>query len=289
MATLHWFLSTIPVFPVLSPAETAWLAGMLQQQVRVSPFLKLSIVSVCEMREWVDSGGSSDAPYVAAHQHSIDASTRFRLTQLAVSDRSWPAALAFGLNNIIFQFAQSQRVHGVFDYITVFRVLRGTLSLTAHLRPFLFSDPLHGLLALRLKQPPAALDRGAAEALQRLQGLDNVHVHCAKAIASLAGWARAVNGHPRSWLHFIGWPVAVTPEYLDMLDQGDSLALVIFAHWTAFMHRAPPRWFSKGWARRAAMDAMAKVDQAWREHLDWPMAEVGNETPPECEVVVFTG
>jgi hypothetical protein len=52
-----------------------------------------------------------------------------------------------------------------------------------------------------------------------------------QAIWKLREWAYRCEGESRRWDHYCQWPSRVTTGYLDLLDVGDDVALLIFIYW----------------------------------------------------------
>ena len=92
---------------------------------------------------------------------------------------------------------------------------------------------------------------------------------CCDAARKLLAWLRVVACQPRSWMHFIWWPGAVTKEFLDLLECQCSEALVVIIHWCVIMDFAPKQWFMNGWSSRTGRAALGVLGPEWDGVLWW--------------------
>ena len=80
-----------------------------------------------------------------------------------------------------------------------------------------------------------------------------------QAISALKNWLSWTEGRPLTWIHFIWWPAAITPEYMTLLSENDDGTLLIFIHWCAIMKNAPQRWYLLGWAQTVGAAAFHRI------------------------------
>jgi hypothetical protein len=59
-------------------------------------------------------------------------------------------------------------------------------------------------------------------------------------------------------------------QYINLLRERRPIALLIYAYWCTIMHQGPSRWFTQGWARRAAYASMSNLGADWDAWLEWP-------------------
>ncbi|OJJ03976.1 hypothetical protein ASPVEDRAFT_43437 [Aspergillus versicolor CBS 583.65] len=89
---------------------------------------------------------------------------------------------------------------------------------------------------------------------------------------------RALSGHcfvqPNSMTFVVGWAIRASPEYLEYLQAKEPFALVIHAHYCAFLHLARGNSFLQYWGRAVLEDIIPLLDDSWRPHIEWPVAEV---------------
>lgn len=82
---------------------------------------------------------------------------------------------------------------------------------------------------------------------------------------------QATNDRP-AMSEAIGWPVLVDPRFLDLVKEGDQLALCVLAHYGAVLHSMNNVWFARGLGARLVKAVVQRVDLVWQEKLSWPVA-----------------
>lgn len=89
---------------------------------------------------------------------------------------------------------------------------------------------------------------------------------------------RGLSGHcfvqPNSMTFVVGWAIRVSPEYLEYLQTKEPFALVVHAHYCAFLHLARGNSFLQYWGRAVLEDIIPLLEDSWRPHIEWPVAEV---------------
>lgn len=80
------------------------------------------------------------------------------------------------------------------------------------------------------------------------------------------------------------WPLHLSPNFLHLLRQRHSGALVVLIHYAVILYAGEPiHWFMSGWADRT-MKAISDevVDSEWRTGILWPLqfVEANRRTPP---------
>lgn len=84
--------------------------------------------------------------------------------------------------------------------------------------------------------------------------------------------ARTVLEHDQQ---VFAWPVTSDPPYIDLVRQGDPMAIALFIHWAACFRCLDHLWWAKGWSYRLVKDASSLLDESWFDILTWPRKEVG--------------
>jgi hypothetical protein len=181
-----------------------------------------------------------------AYQHQVEASFLFRQSASTVDEDNWLAVLAFGTCNLIFQFhTQNSCDEAHFDLVETFRVVRSTIDIQKAAKPFFHRSELWKLIMSRTGMPDAQPDLRIVQALQDLahvvsDAADDCNDDDDEASADinrqafweLREWTFKCEGEPRRWDHYCQWPSRVTTEYLDLLHDGDDVALLIFIYWS---------------------------------------------------------
>ncbi len=91
-----------------------------------------------------------------------------------------------------------------------------------------------------------------------------------KAILSLQESAQSVSVYPR-----LLWPVAVSPEFIGLLQKKRPMALVVLAYGCVLSKYAPYRWFMHNWAANVTNSIAKLIDPEWAPALRWPLDEFG--------------
>ncbi|EMD65261.1 hypothetical protein COCSADRAFT_24929 [Bipolaris sorokiniana ND90Pr] len=76
------------------------------------------------------------------------------------------------------------------------------------------------------------------------------------------------------WAHFI------TPRFIELLNDRQPGALIIFAHYAVLFYRARHYWFFEGVAQQILHIADVLVPSEWKSWLDWPREQIGAANSP---------
>ncbi|KAL4922614.1 hypothetical protein BDW62DRAFT_171386 [Aspergillus aurantiobrunneus] len=123
---------------------------------------------------------------------------------------------------------------------------------------------------------------------ESLDHLDDLNTEClhagghdAATYTRVIAAMRGLTGHsfalPNSMTLAVGWAIRVSPEFLEYLHAKEPLALVVHAHYCAFLHLARGNCFVQYWGRSVLQDIIQLLDDAWKPHIQWPVAEVFGE------------
>ncbi|RFU78495.1 sterol uptake control 2 [Trichoderma arundinaceum] len=227
-----------------------------------------------------DGNSNSD---LAAYQHQIAASSKFRQSVGAISDRNWFTVLVFAISVLIFHFDIHRRARrGLSDdeFLEPIMALRGAALLGMELGPWLMKSKLLAAMRRRIAAENPPWDELAEQAITNLELMNETSLSapsraiCQDALNKLQFWLRLTSSRPRTWLHFVWWPGAIEQEYLDLLARKDPMALMILIHWCAVMKSAPKKWFLEGWADNVARPAMQQMRPEWNEDMKWALSRI---------------
>ncbi|KAL7807608.1 hypothetical protein V8C26DRAFT_414678 [Trichoderma gracile] len=222
-------------------------------------------------------------PDLAAYQHQIAASSKFRSSVGAISDRNWFTVLVFAISVLIFHFDIHRRAkRGLADdeFLEPILALRGAALLGMELGPWLMKSRLLAVIRRRVAAENPPWDHLAEEAITNLQMMNEASTAlrsrqvCRDALEKMQFWLRLTSCRPRTWLHFVWWPGAVDQEYLHLLGTRDPMALVLLVHWCAVMKASPRKWFLEGWAESVARPAIAQIGPEWDDVMEWALSRV---------------
>lgn len=185
----------------------------------------------------------------------------------------------FGVSHIMFNFAAAQSMpDSVFDYLSVFHVLRGTRKIGDLIGAFLERSELNNILERRRRRTlePAESD-DILQAIDQLRLAEHpahtsktTREDCQHALERLKWWTRFVDGAPQIWKHFILWPGSVTDGFVTALMEKQPVALLIYIYWCVVMGRAPRRWYADSWHQRVALAAMSDLGPEYSAFLEKP-------------------
>ncbi|KAL6872851.1 hypothetical protein J3F83DRAFT_731181 [Trichoderma novae-zelandiae] len=220
---------------------------------------------------------------LAAYQHQIAASSKFRSSVGAISDRNWFTVLAFAISVLIFHFDIHRRAkRGLADdeFLEPIVALRGAALLGMELGPWLMESRLLAVIRRRVAADDPPWDHVAEQAIANLQVMNETSTAlrsraiCKDALDKMQFWLRLTSSRPRTWLHFVWWPGAIDQEYLHLLETRDPMALMILVHWCAVMKASPTRWFMEGWAENVARPAIAQIGPEWDYAMEWALSRI---------------
>lgn len=110
---------------------------------------------------------------------------------------------------------------------------------------------------------PAAL----RTCLDALEGLELVYKNC-----------HFLHPHlPRSKLEIgvaLGWMSLVPAEYMTLLNQRNTMALILLAHFVVLFAGFGDEWFLQGWCEQAMKSIESIVSEQCRADLEWPLEQL---------------
>lgn len=236
--------------------------------------------------------------YTAAYKNYRNAVVAFPKAVKDMNPQNSVAILSFSLLILMFQLGIScvpgagpmSDAFPAVDAYNAISALRGTWSLIDQLGPHLAKSHLSALFIHRKHLRFEVLDESHEKIIESLTHLndtveygqsdttsrgDSDRQTCAQAITVLRFWFSIMAAKlPTTWLLLVWWPAGVSPEFLLLLKNKDPMALIIFCHWCAGMHRIPAKWYLDGWARRMLKAMMDLLGSEWNFALQWPVDEV---------------
>ena len=67
------------------------------------------------------------------------------------------------------------------------------------------------------------------------------------------------------------WPVLVSLDYFQLLQNLHPGALIVLANYCVLLHRLEGRWYLEGRAKRLSGHILQRLDPKWHSHVKWPM------------------
>ncbi|KAH0526775.1 hypothetical protein TsFJ059_010056 [Trichoderma semiorbis] len=273
---------------LLEDDESHLIPDELVDQADASEFLEHNMAVVSTLHDKsTDSllrpDGDTTKSDLVAYQHQIAASSKFRKSVGAISDRNWFTVLVFAISVLIFHFDIHRRAkRGLADneFLEPIMALRGAALLGMELGPYLMKSKLLAAARRRIEAENPPWDDLAEQAIMNLELINETSSPlrsrgiCKDALNKLQFWLRLCKSKPRTWLHFVWWPGAIDQEYLDLLGTNDPMALVILVHWCAVMKSSPRKWFMEGWAENVARPAIAQIGPEWDDTMAWALSRI---------------
>lgn len=82
------------------------------------------------------------------------------------------------------------------------------------------------------------------------------------------------DGHDGEYHVVFAWLYRMRENFLERLQQHDSLPLVLYAHFAVLMHEMEIFWYMKGWTHHVMSGIYEALPREHRPWIRWPMAEV---------------
>ncbi|KAI1779192.1 hypothetical protein F4818DRAFT_403607 [Hypoxylon cercidicola] len=291
---LLWFIEKARTESTIPSTELSVWMRELNHHIGQFNYLEPTVRSVQSLFHWLDSGQALSRYYALALRYNIEASNRFRLSGLRVTENNWLAMLIFGIGIIIFHFCISlSSPDADFNFLDMFYVLRESSRLGHQVGPYFLRSQL-GAFIKRQYAFYMPVDEDILNPIRLLESVehppktsDETKTVYRETIASLKSWIIMIEGCPQTWRDFICFPEFVSEAYLELLQRRDPFALLIFVYWCAIIYQAR-RWFTGRWARRAANSAMSYLGNEWTSLLDWPkgVLDSPDPIPPASRVTI---
>ncbi|KAI3536079.1 C6 zinc finger domain-containing protein [Colletotrichum filicis] len=71
------------------------------------------------------------------------------------------------------------------------------------------------------------------------------------------------------------WMGALPNDYISLLQKEEPWALVLLAHFCILIHRSETRWFMKGHGSQLLQSTIGRLDNQWKDFVQWPLEEIG--------------
>ncbi|KAL7904686.1 hypothetical protein GGI35DRAFT_472183 [Trichoderma velutinum] len=267
--------------------DSIWQREAVQTSVRF-PFLQHALMALSGLHIFHMNPPNSLHYYYTACRHSMRASELFRASVFSVDKSNWQPVLIFLIASVIFNldimsFDQTtgNSTHAI-RAASILVIMRYPGLLSKQLISRLVSGSLATtLLRRQYYQCRVLIDEEVMCAIKSLAQLCNDEL-CSNpdaetyhdAIKLLELWAESVSCQPQSWHGLVDWPVAVSDRYIQLLEDEDEYAVVIFCYWCAVINRAPQRYYLVGVMRKLEMAKSVRLNPKWDTSLQWLRNEI---------------
>ncbi|GFF58242.1 probable pectin lyase A [Aspergillus udagawae] len=165
----------------------------------------------------------------------------------------------------------------------IFVLCRGVQEITNTAFTQLRQSTFAPLFDARL--PHTAVPSRVKEALEYLTKLNEdcsvesshptaTYVHAIETLRDLSAYTYA---QPDSLTLAVGWAIKAKPTYLDRVQRKEPFALVVHAHYCAFLHISRRNWCIGFWGKCVLRDIYHTLGSHWRADIRWPLEEVFGE------------
>ncbi|PLB46244.1 Zn(II)2Cys6 transcription factor [Aspergillus steynii IBT 23096] len=198
------------------------------------------------------------------------------------------AKAMFGFAGLVVAFAFGSALTGGSDadkpslgaLNDAFILCRGVQEITKAASQFLRESTFAPLL--NPSHPTITIPHSTTEALDHLENMNSTawlgeqhdietYARVIKALRDLAPYTYI---QPTSMTLAVGWAIRSPAPYLDYLQIQEPFALVVHAHYCAFLHFARENCFIQSWGSAVLRDIWHILDSTWKEHIDWPINQV---------------
>jgi hypothetical protein len=275
----HYLVATSFTLKLPQDKEQIWDVAVPSQALR-HEFLMHAVMSVSALHI-VHLQGTSTAKFkylARARRHHQNAQTLFRSTVNSITAENREATFMFSCLLLIFSCASAWVSEGISSHDQIDGIILILVSFRTHWRLFmserewLEAKPFGGFLPSDpIKKPQIEVpDTGnkiwTTESLQTLSNFNDVSTVneeerkiYAQAIWSIQKALQTTRTLPRSL-----WPLLVSSEFVQLLEQKRPMALLILAHGCALVNEsAPSRWFLNDWTMKLEYAIADVLDPNW--------------------------
>ncbi|KAL4972258.1 hypothetical protein BDW66DRAFT_163020 [Aspergillus desertorum] len=285
---VNWQHETCQFFSRDTETRVVWQISLVDEALKTPPLMH-GILAVSALHLALSDSGHEQAFWLGlatAHKGQALQALREGLNRVTPDN----ARSMIGLSSLVVAYAFGSALTGTdgsesdkpsLDALNkVFVLCRGVQQITsaayAVLRQSNFA-PLFSPSDQSIAMPDHVKDS--------LDYLDQLNTKClyagdhdAATYARVIDALRSLSGHafsqPNSMTLPAGWAIRVSPKYLEYLQAKHPFALVVHAHYCAFLHLARGNCFLQGWGRSVLEDILELLGEDWKAYIKWPICEV---------------
>ena len=110
-------------------------------------------------------------------------------------------------------------------------------------------------------------------------GLTAIISPCLRAIESLKHAYQAISGASSGPGSMWIWPMSLSQDFLNLINDNDPAALIILSHFVVLVHPFEKSlWFLHGWSSGVIAAVDRAIDTAWKGWIEWPILCVREAT-----------
>lgn len=276
-------------------SESGMWAKVFGAETKKTPYLGHCVLSLASLQNArPDQHGAKNS--VSAYSHHVQASELFRKATPVVTEQNWLAVLTFQGFVLVFEFtSQTYCTEADFDIAKTLKVLRWNSKIGREAMPYFVCTKLWQVILKRTSKVGLPLDPALQASLRKLEStINNVSAEirndtaklqrakiCQGAFAALCEWVNYCSSWPRSIDGYYYFPARLQPEFLELVEKEDSMALILVLYWSVILWRSPMPAVWK-WAYRTAHFLMGILQcrAEWRLLLDWPHRVLSTAAQP---------
>lgn len=288
---LQWMKHTHRFFARNEEVRPVWETTVLDEALQ-SPLLMHGILAISALHLSHLCEGGQRVPWLdLAIAHKNTALTMFTQQLHVISQSNAKAMMIFAGLAFAFSLASALTMDteedgpGLATLTDVFTLARGVQTVINAEAQFLRKSNLAPLFKI---EPPST--KLPDHALAVLDALDQLNIQCqpqsghnvesyARAIAELRDFGAFTYSAAPSMTMAAGWAIRATADYFDDLKAQKPLALVVLAHYCAFLHMSRENWCIGPWGLKVLEDILHTLEPEWQVYISWPVEEALGADP----------
>ncbi|EED22360.1 conserved hypothetical protein [Talaromyces stipitatus ATCC 10500] len=283
---LQWIMHTHKLFARNEETRRVWEMPVLQEALH-TPFLMHGILAISALHRAHLRQHERRAEWLnIAITHKITALALFSEQLHHIHESNARAMMSFAGIAVVFSFASAVHCAGPDEgpslnaFVDILILARGVQAVGSQAMEFLRHSNFAPLFDMT--DPGATVPDDVLAALDYLDDLnaqysqqgnhDGQSYECAiQIMKDLAPFTYA----ERTSLTVVGgWAIRSPPGFLEKLKKRESFALVILAHFCAFLHIAAENWCIGSWGRLLLGEIVQVLDADWQRHIKWAVVQV---------------
>jgi len=170
------------------------------------------------------------------------------------------------------------------ELLGIFTLLRGLRLVVEQSWPWIQESDIGPLFVGRDVDKTIVLSDEVANAFKQLE--DRMQLTISEtdrntyepAIQILKDCFKVASSDDRNNGMVLSWSISLSPEYIELLDSRQPVALVILSYYAVSLNEIRDSWWVMGWGNKLIQEVYQVVDDEWKSLLVWPMKKIGERT-----------
>ena len=167
------------------------------------------------------------------------------------------------------------------ELLGIFTLLRGLRLVVEQSWPWIQESDIGPLFVGRDVDKTIVLSDEVANAFKQLE--DRMQLTISEtdrntyepAIQILKDCFKVASSDDRNNGMVLSWSISLSPEYIELLDSRQPVALVILSYYAVSLNEIRDSWWVMGWGNKLIQEVYQVVDDEWKSLLVWPMKKIG--------------